>query len=325
MQQYDFPNRPQINLNISPRLIYYALGVIALLWIASGIYIVNPAERAVVLRFGRSTGVTGPGMHYHLPGPVESVEIERVTEVKRIEIGYRTISSDPTPRYQKVKRESEMLTGDENIVDVELIIQYRIRDIENYLFNVVEPQKAVHDVGEAALRQVIGRHTIDEALTEGKLQIQEEIHEQMQDVFDLYKIGLRVEQVKLQAVSVPVEVDHAFKDVASAREDRERLRNEAEAYRNDIIPKTRGEAERMVREADAYTVERVKRSQGDADRFLEVLKEYRKARDVTETRLYLETMEKILPNIQKYVVQTDGKGGLLNVFQLQKSATGGGQ
>ena len=325
MQQYDFPNRPQINLNISPRLIYYALGVIALLWIASGIYIVNPSEQAVVLRFGRSTGVTGPGMHYHLPGPIESVEIERVTEVKRIEIGYRTISSDPTPRYQKVKRESEMLTGDENIVDVEMIIQYKIRDIENYLFNVADPQKAVHDVGEAALRQVVGRHTIDEALTEGKLQIQEEIHEQMQDVFDLYKIGLRVEQVKLQAVAVPVEVDHAFKDVASAREDRERLRNEAEAYRNDIIPKTRGEAERMVREADAYTVERVKRSQGDADRFLEVLKEYRKARDVTETRLYLETMEKILPNIQKYVVQTDGKGGLLNVFQLQKSATGGGQ
>ena len=128
--------------------------------------------------------------------------------------------------------------------------------------------------------------------------------------------------MKLQTVSVPREVDHAFKDVASAREDRERLKNEAEAYRNDIIPKTRGEAERMIREAEAYTVERVKRSQGDADRFLEVLREYRKARDVTETRLYLETMEKILPNIQKYVVDNEGNGGLLNILQLQKPGGG---
>jgi len=325
MQQYDFPNRPEFNFRFSPRIISYALGAILLLWVASGIYIVNPAEQGVVLLFGRSTGVTEPGIHYHFPSPIESVEIERVREVKRVEVGYRTISMDPAPRYQKVKRESEMLTGDENIVDVELIVQYLIRDIEDYLFNVADPAKAVHDVAEAALRQVVGRHTIDDALTEGKLQIQEEIQVQIQEVFDLYKIGLKVEQVKLQAVAVPMEVDHAFKDVASAREDRERYRNEAEAYRNDIIPKTRGEAERMIREAEAYTVERVKRSQGDADRFLEVLSEYRKAKDVTETRLYLETMEKILPGIQKYVVQTDGKGGLLNVLQLDRDASRGGQ
>ena len=324
MQQYNFPNRPDFNFRFNPRIISYALGAILLLWIASGIYIVNPAEQGVVLRFGRSTGVTGPGIHYHVPSPIESVEIERVTEVKRLEIGYRTISMDP-PRYQKVKRESEMLTGDENIVDVELIVQYRIRNIGNYLFNVADPAKAVHDVAQAALRQVVGRHTIDAALTEGKLQIQEEIYEQIQEVLDLYEIGLRVEQVKLQAVAVPIEVDHAFKDVASAREDRERYRNEAEAYRNDIIPKTRGEAERMIREAEGYTVERVKRSQGDADRFLEVLTEYRKAKEVTETRLYLETMEKILPGLRKYVVQTDGKGGILNVLQLERDAKRGGQ
>ena len=323
MQQYNFPNRPSFDVNLNPRWILYGVVALVLLWVASGIYIVNPAELAVVLRFGKAVGVTGPGMHYHLPSPVERVEIERVTEVKRMEIGFRTIPGTDPPRYQKVLKESLMLTGDENIVDVELIVQFLISDIEAYLFNVADQRAAVMSVSEAALRQVVGRHTIDQALTEGKFQIQEEIEQQIQEVFDLYRIGLKVAQVKLQAVSVPKEVDHAFKDVASAREDRERLRNEADAYRNDIIPKTRGEAQKMAREAEAYKVERVNRSRGDAERFLAVLKEYRSAKDVTETRLYLETMEKILPGIQKYIIESDGKGGILKVLQLQKAMTGG--
>ena len=241
-----------------------------------------------------------------------------MTQVKRIEIGFRTISMDPSPRYQKVLRESEMITGDENIVDVELIVQFRISNLRDYLFNVAGQAEAVRGVSESALRQVIGRHTIDEGLTEGKLLIQQEIAEEIRAVFELYGMGVRLENVKLQAVSVPREVDPAFKDVASAREDRERLKNEAEAYQNEIIPRARGEAEKQVRGAEAYTVERVKRSQGDAERFLSVLKEYRNAREVTEKRLYLETMEKILPKIQKYVVQSDGKGGLLNVLNLHQ-------
>ena len=321
MQQYDFPGRPSFDLSLSPRLVYYGLGVLVLLWLLSGIYIVQPAEQAVVLRFGKSMGVEEPGIHYHIPWPIESVEIERVSEVKRVEIGFRTIAVEPAPRYQAVSREASMLTGDENIVNVELIVQYRISDIEDYLFNAADQVHAVRSVVEAALRQVLGRSPIDEALTEGKFKIQGEIEEQVKDVFSLYQIGLHVENVKLQRVSVPREVDHAFKDVASAREDRERLRNEAEAYRNEVIPRARGEAEKMVREAEAYTVERVKRSQGDAERFLEVLTEYSKAKDVTEVRLYLETMEKILPGIQKYVVESDGKGsGFLNMLQLQPRA-----
>lgn len=323
MQEYQFPNRPNFDLNFNPKMVYYALGALFLLWLASGIYVVQPDERAVVFRFGKSVGQSAPGLHYHLPTPIESVEVERVSEVKRLEIGFRTISVSPTPRYQKVSAEAVMLTGDENIVDVELIVQYRIRDVEEYLFRVRQQSKAIHDVTEAALRQVIGQHTIDEALTEGKLQIQSEILTQIQEVLDLYAMGVRIEQANLQTVSVPQEVDFAFKDVASAREDRERLKNEAEAYRNDIIPRTRGEAEKMIREAEAYKVERVKRAQGDADRFLEVLTEYRKARDVTETRLFLETMEKILPGMQKYIVDTDGRGGLLNVLQMQKPSAGG--
>lgn len=328
MQEYQFPNRPNFDLKFNPKMVYYALGVLALLWLASGIYIVQPDEQAVVFRFGKAMGQEEPGLHYHFPRPVEKVEIEKVGEVKRTEIGFRTISVSPTPRYQKVAAESVMLTGDENIVDVEMIVQYRIRDINNYLFNVDNQSKAVHDVSEAALRHVIGQHTIDEVLTEGKDQIQIEIQEQIQKVLDAYLVGVRIEQARLQTVSVPEEVDHAFKDVASAREDRERLKNEAEAYRNDIMPRTRGEAEKTLRGADAYKIERVKRAQGDADRFLTVLAEYRKAKDVTETRLYLETMEKILPGMQKFIVDSDGKGGLLNVLQLQNStkptATGGG-
>ncbi|MCZ6635651.1 MAG: FtsH protease activity modulator HflK [bacterium] len=325
MQEYQFPNRPNFNLNFNPKMVYYGLGVLLLLWFANGIYIVQPSERAVVFHFGESIGQTGPGVHYHWPRPIQKVEIEQVTQVKRMEIGFRTIATGgPTPRYQKVSAESVMLTGDENIVEVELIVQYRIRDIEQYLFSVDDQTKALRDVSEAALRQVIGQHLIDEALTEGKLQIQEEIQAQIQEVLDQYGIGLRIEQAKLQTVQVPQEVDHAFKDVASAREDRERLKNEAEAYRNDIMPKTRGQAEKMLRAADAYKVERVKTSQGDAGRFLEVLAEYRKAKDVTETRLFLETMEKILPGMQKFVVDTGGGGGFLNVLQLQRPGQGGG-
>lgn len=323
MQQYDFPNKPQFDLNINAKMVYYLIAALVLLWVASGIYIVNPEEQAVVFRFGKAVDLSQSGIHYHLPRPIEWIEKEKVTEVKRIEIGFRTISLEPAPRYQKVVRESVMLTGDENIVDVELIVQYRISDINRYLFNVADQTSAVRSVSESALRQVIGSHTIDQALTEGKLQIQTEIEQQVRDILEVYDIGIRVETVKLQTVSVPREVDPAFKDVASAREDRERLRNEAEAYRNEVIPKARGEAERVVRGAEAYKVERVKRSQGDAERFLKVLEEYRKARKVTETRLYLETMEKILPGIQKFVVQSDGKGGILNVLQLQRQGVGG--
>jgi modulator of FtsH protease HflK len=323
MQEYQFPNRPNFDLKFNPKMVYYGLAALVVLWLASGIYVVQPAELGVVFRFGKAIEQSTPGLHYHFPSPIENVELERVSEVKRLEIGFRTISATPAPRYQKIAAEAVMLTGDENIADVELIVQYRIQDVENYFFKVSEQAKAIHDVAEAALRQVIGQHTIDEALTEGKLQIQEEILIQIQGVLDLYEMGVRVEQAKLQTVSVPQEVDFAFKDVASAREDRERLKNEAEAYQNDIIPRTRGEAEKMMRESEAYKVERVKRSQGDADRFLEVLKEYRKAKDVTETRLFLETMEKILPGMQKFIVDTDGKGGLLNVLQMQKPSVGG--
>jgi membrane protease subunit HflK len=304
-------------------MLYAIVGVLAVVWAFSGIYTVAPDEQAVVLRFGKVQQVVNPGLHYHLPTPVERALVRSVTQVYRDEVGFRTLDAGPPARYQHIPKESLMLTGDENIIDLEMVVQYRVTDVVKALFaaeglGVFErgSQGLVHDACEAALRQVVGRHRIDEALTEGKLNIQTEIEEKLQEIFNVYDCGLKVETVQLQTVSAPEQVDAAFKDVASAKEDRERLINEARGYQNDVIPKARGEAQKILREAEAYAVERVRKAQGDADRFRAVFAQYQKAPQVTETRLYLETMEKILPRMHKYIVESNGKAGLLNVLNL---------
>ena len=322
-QQFEFPGRrTPSQLRFSPKILYLVLGVLAVLWLASGIYTVQQYERAVILRFGKYSKEVGSGWHYHLPAPIEMRIVRSVTEVYKSEVGFRSV-----PRHRKDPNESLMLTGDENIVDVELVVQYKV-DLEyvrQALFNVRDlgvfdqrDEGLVHDASEAALRQVIGRHSIDEVLTEGKQEIEIEIKKKLQEIFDRYDCGLTVEEVNLQAVSVPLQVDAAFKDVTSAKEDRNRLENEAQGYQNDVIPKARGEAQKMLKEAEAYKVERIRRAQGDADRFQAVFSEYQKAPKVTETRLYIETMEKILPRFQKYIVESDGKGSLLNILNLDK-------
>ena len=323
-QQFEFPKRPPAPpVNFSPRMAFTVIGALLVLWGLSGIYTVEPDEKAVVLRFGKVQDVVDPGLHYHLPSPIEVALIRSVTQVYRDEIGFRTVDPGPPARYSKRAKESLMLTGDENIIDVEMVVQYRIVDVKKTLFSaeglgVFERGSfgLVHDASEAALRQVIGRHTIDEALTEGKLEIQIEIKDKLQQLFEEYDCGLAVETVQLQTVSAPEQVDAAFKDVASAKEDRERLVNEARGYQNEVVPQARGQAQRVLRSAEAYQVERVRSAQGDADRFKQVYKEYRNAPNVTETRLYIETMERILPNIKKYIVDNEGKGGLLNVLNL---------
>lgn len=323
-QQFEFPKRPAApQMTFSPRMLYSIVGVLAVLWVLSGIYTISPDEKAVVLRFGKVHEVVEPGLHYHFPSPIEVPLIRSVTQVYRDEIGFRTVDPGPPARYSKRPKESLMLTGDENIIDVEMVVQYRVTDVEKALFaseglGVFERGSfgLVHDACEAALRQVIGRHTIDKALKEGKLEIQTEIKDKLQEIFNKYDVGLAVETVQMQTVSAPEQVDAAFKDVASAKEDRERLVNEARGYQNEVIPQARGEVQKLLRAADAYKIERVRASQGDADRFKAIFAEYRKAPDVTETRLYLETMEKILPRMDKYIIENDGKGGLLNVLNL---------
>jgi modulator of FtsH protease HflK len=331
-QHFDFPKSPVPNFRMQPKTIYLVLVVLLALWLMSGVYTVAPDEKAVILRFGKLSQVVEPGLHYHMPPPIEMHIIRSVTKVYREEIGFRTVDPGPPARYRQKPDESLMLTGDENIVNVEVAVQYRVTDVVKALFSVQRlgafeggGDGLVHDAAEAALRQVVGRHGIDEVLTEGKLKVQTEIEEKLQESFDLYDCGLAVESVQLQSVGPPSQVDSAFKDVASAKEDRERLVNEARGYQNDVIPKARGEAERMVKEAESYRVERIRRAQGDADRFNAVYAEYVKAPEVTERRLYIETMERILPGIQKYVIGTgEGDSNLLNLINLDRTTSGSG-
>ena len=283
------------------------------IWLLLGLYSVGPDEVGVVQRFGKYDRVVGSGLNYHFPYPIETVKTPKVTEVKRIEIGFRTVGKN---QYRTIEQESLMLTGDENIVDAELIVQYKIKEPINYLFNFIGPELTLREASEASLRTVIGRHNIDEALTSGKFMIQEETKELLQITLDKYETGVIVVAVQLQDVSPPKQVIDAFKDVASAKEDKNRMINEAEGYRNDIIPKARGEAQAMIREAEGFRESRIKRAEGDVAKFKAIVKEYVKAKDVTKERLYLEAMEEILPGIDKYIVPNGEGGNLLNLLNL---------
>ena len=225
------------------------LGIALVFWLFTGIYTVGPDEVGVVQRFGKYDRIVQSGLNYHMPFPIETVKTPKVTEVKRIEVGFRTVGKN---QYRTVERESLMLTGDENIVDAELIVQYKIKEPINYLFNFIGPELTLREASEASLRTVVGRHNIDEALTSGKLMIQEETKELLQSILDKYGTGVQVVAVQLQDVSPPKQVIDAFKDVASAKEDKNRMINEAEGYRNDVIPKARGEAQAMIREAEGF-------------------------------------------------------------------------
>jgi len=290
------------------------LGIALVLWLLTGIYVVGPDEVGVVQTFGKYSRAGQSGLNYHFPYPIETVKTPKVTEVKRIEIGFRSVGKN---QYQTVERESLMLTGDENIVDAEMIVQYKIKDPEAYLFNFIEPELTVREASEASLRTVVGRHNIDEALTSGKFMIQEETKELVQSILDKYKTGIIVVAVQLQDVSPPQQVIAAFKDVASAKEDKNKMVNQAEGYRNDLIPKARGEAQAMIREAEGYKKARIARAEGDVAKFSAVLKEYRKAKGVTETRMYLETMEEILPKIEKIIIPDAKSGNLINLLNLK--------
>ncbi len=301
---------PKISLGALP-----IIGIALVLWMLTGIYVVGPDEVGVVQTFGKYSRAAQSGLNYHFPYPIEKVSTPKVTEVKRIEIGFRTVGKN---QYQTIARESLMLTGDENIVDAEMIVQYKIKDPVAYTFNFIEPEMTVRQASEASLRTVVGRHNIDEALTSGKFMIQEESKELIQNILDKYNTGILVVAVQLQDVSPPEQVIAAFKDVASAKEDKNRMVNQAEGYRNDIIPKARGEAQAEIRAAEGYKEARIARAEGDVSKFNSVLKEYRKSKVVTETRMFLETAEEILSNREKIIVP-DGKEGsnLINLLNLK--------
>ena len=306
---------PEFNFKITPVLI----GILVI-WLLTGIYIVGPDEVGVIRTFGEFTRVTQSGLNWKFPSPIETANTPKVTEVKRIEFGFRSLKNG---QYRTVEKESLMLTGDENIVDAEMIVQYKIKDPVKYLFNIVEPELTVREAAEASLRTVVGRNKIDETLTTGKFTIQEETKEQVQFILDKYESGIHIVAVQLQDVSPPKEVIGAFKDVASAKEDKNRMINQAEGYRNDVIPKARGEAEAMIRDAEGFKESRIKRAEGDATKFTTILKEYNKAKSITEKRLYLETMEKVLPGIDKIIIPDKESGNMLNLLNLNPNQVKG--
>jgi len=284
------------------RLAWVGAAVLLALWLASGVYQVNPSEVGVVLRFGKVVDTTPPGLHWHIPWPVDAVIKTPITRVLKEEIGFRTIDPGPPARYREVVEESRMLTSDGNLIDVDFIVQYRIGDPLKFLFNVRDPRETLRDVAESAMRRVVGSSSIDSALTEGRLEIQTRSQEILQQILDRYESGLLVSTVKLQDVVPPEPVQDAFKDVINAEQDRERMINEAEGFANDILPKARGSAAQLVNEAQGYSEAKQKEAQGEARRFDLILDAYRKAPEVTRERLYLETIEKLLADSDKIVL-----------------------
>ena len=321
--------RRNININISPTTAGIIVLVLLLLaWVVFGgpIYMVGPDEEGIVQTFGKYSSSTQPGLNFKLPWPIQTVKLPRVTEVKRLELGFRTISQGPPPVYRDASnnpsmlREAQMLTGDENVVNCSMIVQYKIRDSVAYLFNVRDPEGTLHDLAEAAERQVIGNRPIDDVLTVGKTEIQLEIAAKIQSMADLYGMGVQIIAAQLQDVQPPQAVANAFKDVATAKEDRNRIINTSRGYQNEQIPKARGTAAKLMREAEGYERERVARAEGDVSRFLALAEEYKKAPSITKERLYLETMKSVLPRYNKVIV--DEQASIINLNQLTAPAGG---
>lgn len=306
-----FPKKNPASLSL---IVIILLG----LWTLSGFYRVGTDEQGVVTRFGEYVRTTEPGLHYHLPFPIETAFKPKVTRVNRIEVGFRTSQSQfsQTPQTRQTPEEALMLTGDENIVDLNFTIFWIINDAKDFLFNVRNPEITIKSIGESVMREKIGQTPIDPILSEGKSIVEEDVKNNVQSVLDYYESGVLITQVQLQKADPPELVIESFRDVQRAKTDEQRLRNEAEAYRNDIIPRARGEGERTVQEAEAYKQEVVAKAEGEAQRFLSVYNSYKTSKDVTRERIYLETLEKTLGKIDKVIVDNKAGGGVVPYLPL---------
>ena len=273
-----------------------------IVWMATGIYIIDPAERGVVLRFGAFQTSTTQGPHWHIPYPVESVYKVNVEQVRSAEIGFRNAQNSYSGG---VSSESLMLTRDENMVDVKLAVQYKIANAQDYLFNVSNPELTLSHVVQSIIRQVVGDNTMDFVLTTGRDQVAQEVKTASQALINDYGLGIQITAVTMQDAQPPVQLKAAFDDVVKAREDEQRYINEARAYANDIVPKARGASQRLLAEAEAYKSEVVSKSEGEAYRFSQILTEYTKAPGVTKERLYRETLEDVLGNTNKVIVDSN--------------------
>ncbi|AUH50004.1 FtsH protease activity modulator HflK [Chromobacterium sp. ATCC 53434] len=284
-------------------------GVLAALWLASGFYIVDAREEGVVLRLGSYNRVTEPGLQWHAPYPFEKAEIVNLTELRSIEVGYRGSAQNRVPE------ESLMLTSDQNIIDVQLSVQYDIKDARAFLFNNAARERdgkdLVKQAAETAIREVVGRNKVDFVLNEGRAQIAADARKLIQEVLDRYRAGIRVAKVNINDVQPPQPVLAAFDDAVKAGQDKDKLLNEGMAYANEVVPKAKGMASRLVQEAEGYQQQVVERAQGDAERFKQVLPEYNKAPKVMRDRLYLDMMQQIMNNSSKVLVDQKGGNSLL--------------
>jgi membrane protease subunit HflK len=293
--------------------------VLLFVWLASGLYRVLPDEQGVVLRFGKFIKTTQPGLNYHIPFPVEAVETPKVTKVNRMDIGFRSERDSGFSSgggVADVPQESLMLTGDENIVNIDFSVFWVIKDAGKFLFEIQDPEGTVKAAAETAMREVIAKSDIQPILTEGRAKIEVETQEIIQSILDEYNSGIQVTQVQTQKADPPDQVIDAFRDVQAARADMERSKNEAEAYANDVIPRARGEAQKILQAAEAYKKQVVAKAEGEASRFVSIFNEYDKAKEVTQERMYLETMEKVLADIEKVIIEKNAGSGVVPYLPL---------
>jgi modulator of FtsH protease HflK len=303
--------------------------IVVVVWLLSGVYVVNPDEQGVVLRFGAYNRVTTPGINYHLPWPLESVETPQVTRENQLNVGYTVPRPGAnTDAVRDVPEESLMLTGDENIVDINFTVFWVIRDASDFLFNVqnlgTQQDLTIRAAAESAMREVVGRNEIEPILTANREPIQEEVRGLMQRILDSYNAGVTVTRVQMQKADPPAQVLEAYRDVQAAVTDQDRMRNEAEAYANRVVPEARGGAARIIQQAEGYKQQVTAQAQGEASRFVAVFDQYKRAPDVTRRRIYLETMQDILGNMNKVILDNRGGQGVvpyLPLPELQRQQT----
>ena len=301
----DGPPRPPMNLKVFGGGIGALIVLVLVVWLASGFYIVDASQRGVVLTFGRYSQTTEPGLRWRLPYPIQAHEIVRLSDVRVVEVGYR--GSDKN----RVLKEALMLTDDENIINIQFAVQWFLKDPQEYLFNNRNPDDSVLQAAETAMREVIGKSKMDFALYEGREQVAAQASKLMQEILDRYGTGIIVSKLTLQNVQPPEQVQAAFDDAVKAGQDRERQKNEGQAYANDVIPRARGNAARLMEESNGYKSRVVANAEGDASRFKQILVEYNKAPEVTRQRMYLDTMQQILSSTSKILLDTKGSGNLL--------------
>jgi membrane protease subunit HflK len=287
------------------------IAIVALLvWAMFGFYRVEPEEQGVAMIFGRWVATTQPGLRYNLPAPIGSVETPKVTRVNRVEVGFRSgLDANQGGAARDVPQESLMLTGDENIIDIQFVVFWQIKDAGQYLFNIKDPDETVKSVAESAMREIIGQTAFERARTQGRAEIEQRTIALMQKTLDEYGAGIAVTQVEMQKVDPPESTIAAFRDVQAARADKERLGNEAQAYFNEVTQRAEGDAQRIIKDAEGYKTAKIAISKGDAQRFLSVYEQYLQGKDITMRRLYLETMEKVMGRMNKVLLDAPVGGG----------------